>query len=125
MRVLAVFLLPLLIAGCGSPLQTCVSKASHDLSVVDALIAETMENLARGYALEKRPAVRTGLELCVRPDDPFLFCTSHDVTVEERPVAIDATTEEAKLRSLRAKRSELAARADLVVAQCLVQFPAK
>lgn len=125
MRVSAVFLVLLLIAGCGSPLQNCVSQANRDLTVVDGLIAETMENLSRGYALEKRPAVRTGLELCVRPDDPFLFCTSRDVTVEEKPVAIDAAAEEAKLRSLRAKRSELAARADLVVAQCLVQFPAK
>ncbi len=124
MRILAVFVLPLLMAGCGSPLQNCVANANNDLSVVDGLIAETSENLARGYALERRPAVRTGLELCISPDDPFLFCTSRDVTVEEKPVAIDAGSEQAKLRSLQAKRGELAARADLAITQCQVQFPA-
>ena len=125
MRILAVFVLPLLLAGCGSPLQNCVSNANRDLTVVDRLIAESMENLSRGYALEKRPAVRSGFELCVSPDDPFLFCTTRDLTVEEQPVAIDAVAEQAKLRSLQAKRGELAARADLAKAACQVQFPAR
>lgn len=125
MRVFAVFLVPLLLAGCGSPLQNCVAKANNDLTVVDGLIAESTENLARGYALEKRPAVRSGLEICISPDDPFLFCTTRDLTIEEKPVAIDSVAEEAKLRSLRAKRAELAARADLAVAQCVGAFPAK
>lgn len=126
MRVFPVILLPaMMLAACGTPLQVCVTKATQDLTVVDGLIAETMENLGRGYALEKRPAVHTGLELCVSPDDPFLFCTSRDLTVEEKAVAIDATAEEAKLRSLRAKRAELAARSEQGVAACQVQFPPK
>jgi len=117
-------LMPLVLAACGTPQQACMTRASHDLRVIDGLIAETTENLARGYALEKRPAVHTGLELCVSPDDPFLFCTSRDLVVEEKAVAIDAVAEEAKLRSLRAKRAELAARSDLAMAQCRAQYPA-
>ena len=125
MRVFPGLLLPLLLAACGTPLQVCVTRATHDLMVVDGLIAETTQNLARGYALEKRPAVRTGLELCVSPDDPFLFCASRDVTVEEKAVAIDAVAEQAKLRSLQAKRAELALRSQHEVAACQVQFPPK
>ena len=125
MRVFPGLLLPLLLAACGTPLQVCVTRATHDLTVVDGLIAENTQNLARGYALVKQPAVRTGLELCVSPDDPFLFCASRDVTVEEKPVAIDAVAEQAKLRSLQAKRAELAARSQSEIAACQVQFPPK
>ena len=123
MRGFPVILLPLLLAACGTPLQVCVTRATHDLTVVDGLIAETSQNLARGYALVKQPAVRTGLEFCVSPDNPLLFCASRDVTVEEKPVAIDTVAEQAKLRSLQAKRAELAARSQQAVAACQVQFP--
>ncbi len=116
-------ILLLLLAACSTPQQSCLSTATKDLRVVDKLIAETEVNLARGYAISREPAVRTGLELCVSPDDPFLFCTTRDVTVAEKPVAIDAGAERAKLASLKAKRAELVARANAEIAQCRAQFP--
>ena len=41
MRVFPLRLLPLLLAACGTPLQVCVTKATHDLTVVDGLIADS------------------------------------------------------------------------------------
>lgn len=117
MRLTPLLALPLLF-GCASPQELCLSKASHDLRVVDALIDETEQNLARGYAIEKAPAVDTSLELCLSPDDAFLFCTSDRLTVAERPVALDVAAERGKLTSLRAKRTELGARTAAQAAQC-------
>ena len=115
-------LLPLLVA-CATPQQACLTSVTKDLRVVEGLMAQTEQNLARGYALETTPAVQTGLDLCINPDDPFLFCDSQTLTVTEKPVAIDAQAEQAKLASLRAKRQELANRAQMQAADCRARYP--
>lgn len=123
MRLTPLLALPVLF-GCASPQELCLAKATGDLRVIEALIGETEQNLARGYAIEKTPAVDTSLQLCLNPDDAFLFCTSDQLTVVEKPVALDVPAERAKLASLRAKRTELSARAAPMAAECRA-LPAK
>ncbi|MBD3765401.1 MAG: hypothetical protein IE927_11935, partial [Rhodobacterales bacterium] len=53
LRVLPVLTL-IALAACGTPREQCIARETRDLRTVDRLIAETEENLRRGYALEER-----------------------------------------------------------------------
>lgn len=122
MRLIPLFFLPFMFA-CASPQQACLTNATKDLAVIERLIAETDTNLARGYAVERQPGVQTGLELCVEPDDPFLFCTTQQLTVVERPIALDVVAERAKRAALLSKRAELTARTTAEATECRARFP--
>jgi hypothetical protein len=122
-RLLAPLALCAALAGCADPRTRCEAEATRDLRTVEALIAETEANIARGYALARETDVRTGLEVCLA-GDLVQFCSVNEPYVRERPVAIDRAEERRKLASLRERRAELQAPARAGLTRCAAQFPA-
>ncbi len=121
MRISAVFSL-LVLTACATPEQACIKRATKELAIIDRLIAETEENLARGYAIrqESEPALR--LVLCTSPDDNFHFCTEPGVRIVKSPVAIDPLAERRKLETLRRKRQEALAQARAGIRACRARY---
>ncbi|WP_176473866.1 hypothetical protein [Actibacterium ureilyticum] len=120
-------LLPL--AACATPGQRCERAATEDLRVIDLLIAETEANIARGYAITREVDTSPRLRVCYgqgwghHSRTGVVFCNRNETVVRDRPVAIDLKVEEAKLKSLRAKRNETASRAARRIAACRQQYP--
>lgn len=111
------------LAGCVSPADQCRLDATRELRILDGLIAETRENLARGYALERRFEVITETYLCFDRENRTMFC-DHDRLVEtERRLAIDPVSERRKLEGLETRRREEAGRAATALAACDARFP--
>ncbi len=121
MRIAALFSL-LALAACATPEEACIKRATKELVIIDRLIAETEENLARGYAIrqESEPALR--LVLCTSPDEHFHFCTRSDTRTVKKPVAIDPASERRKLDALRRKRQEALMRARAGIRACKARY---
>ncbi|MDP5307927.1 hypothetical protein [Paracoccus spongiarum] len=127
----ALVALPLLIAGCGTPQERCISRNTAEYRTVSRLLAEVEGNLARGYAWEERQVVRDRLTQCrdlyrdrkgntqvtTRP------CWRDYVDVERYRVPIDPAAETRKRDNLIARRAALAGRASASVAACREAFP--
>ena len=47
-------ILPLLLAACATPQESCINGASRELSVINRLVQETRANVARGFAIVER-----------------------------------------------------------------------
>ena len=123
-------LLPLflILAACATPRAQCEAKATRDLRTLDALIVETEQNIERGYALDREVTERPRLTFCYgrRIDGArvgMTFCNDTEVTVRDRPVAIDLRAERAKLASLREKRAEVARRTARALSACAARYP--
>lgn len=118
-----------LLAACATPRQACERNALYDLRVLDILILETEQTIARGYGYEREAYRTTSLELCYgarRGDgDGFgmVFCNRPDIAYRERPVAVDLKAERAKLAELKAKRREVARNAARALAACRSRYP--
>ena len=119
----------LILASCGTPQQECIRIVTHDLIVVDQLIAKTQGNLDRGYAYEDRVVTMPAFVDCTpdattanpRPRAAACFeDVSHTVT---QPVAIDLNAEQVKLTGLQAKRAQLAKASQPAVADCQTRYP--
>jgi len=124
----AALLLLIPLAACGSPRQECERNASRDLSVVNALIVETEQNIARGYAIEREVESRPTLTFCYGDKfgtgtAVFTYCNDIEVRTVEKPVAIDLAAEKSKLAGLRAKEAELRARTLKALDMCRAQYP--
>lgn len=118
-----------LLAACGTPQEQCIQRNTRDLRMVDRLIAETQDNIDRGYALEDITITDEHWGHCERPQPPgqppvgpVPCMIEHEVTVQ-RPMAIDLADEAKKLDGLKAKRAELAKAAEPVIAQCKEEYP--
>lgn len=127
MRIM--FLAPSLLAlsACVSPQQQCLDQVTRDLIVVNRLIAVTEGNLARGYAVTERQRLRNTLRACNDDDkagDGFnSFCRGVVSTTRQVPVAIDITTERAKLEQLRARQAALIPVVEAQVSSCRERYP--
>ena len=120
------FLAVALLAACGTPQEQCISYNTRDLRTVDRLIAETEENLERGYALETITIYEEYYDICYERDGAAIsqhLCLEDYPVIVERPKAIDLNDEAKKLESLKVKRKELARRAEAVIAQCQAKYP--
>ena len=113
----------LILAACTTPQQACINKATKNLKVIDNLIAQTNDNLARGYAVKSEPHTTFGLNLCASPNDHVLFCTEPEVVLRDKPVAIDPRTERRKLAALKTKRSALLRQAKQEIRACQSAHP--
>lgn len=128
MRV-SVLIAVLLLAACATPRQSCERNALYDLRAVDALIVETEQTLARGYALRPEPYRRSSVRFCysTRVGDRnrvgFIMCDQPELGVRERPVAVDLRAERAKLVELKKKRKDLARVAARNLAECRARYP--
>ncbi len=125
-------ILCLLLAACGTPQEQCIARNTHDLTVIDRLIAETDANIRRGYALEQVTISTPIWEQCSpvafdpkskkRPAPPKLCPEDQNQTIT-RPAAIDHSAEQRKLNSLIAKRQTLLQAAQPMIAACKSQYP--
>jgi len=127
MRPALFLVLPLVLAACATPRESCLSSVGQQGRVIDALISQTRGNVARGYAIEEREELRTRRELCeFRRDDGSIgrrFCnrtTAEDVRV---PVTIDIEAEKVKLDQLLSRREALIPAEATAKAQCVARYP--
>lgn len=127
-RLFLLFLIPL--AACATPRQQCDRMATQDLRVIDALIAETQQNITRGYALETEVIDTPRVTFCMghrhghrHTGVGMVWCNDRTPVIRERPVAIDVAAEKAKLTSLKTKRPEVLRRSQRALASCAAQHP--
>lgn len=117
----------LALAACETPQQSCVSRASRDLMIVEALIVETRTNISRGFALEYDQEVSTARPHCAfnrYGDDDDHFCDRLEVDEVQRPVAINLEAERAELESLLEQRERLVRQREADVRACVATYPA-
>lgn len=118
--------LPLL-AACATPREQCLVSATRELTLIDSLIAETQGNLQRGYAVDRQYYTGTRLDLCVGNGYyrglGWTYCTVPDTRVVDRPVTIDRSVEQQKLRDLRQVRARAEREARTRLEQCNATYP--
>ena len=124
----AALLLPFILSACGTPQEQCIRTNTRELRQVDALIAETEANLARGYGYEQYTVTDWDWEPCFigRPTPRGYappMCWEPYERTERRAVAIDPQAEQRKLAALEARRKVLARQAAPVIAACRAQYP--
>ena len=127
MRFVTLALLPLLVA-CATPREACLAQVSKEQRVLERLIVETRNNLARGYAIETKQKVREVRRICATElsDGSFVKTRCDDVEVKEVKVAvaIDLNAERAKLESLEQRQAQMQSNAAIARQQCLAANPA-
>lgn len=115
-------ILALALAACAPQPGPCNSTAARDLRTLDMLIAESRENLARGYAIGRGSGRgNPSVNLCVGNASHNVgvsFCSGGSPGYRSGPVAIDLDEERAKLESMLRQRTELARRAAADAAAC-------
>ncbi len=123
----AFLMLPLLVAACATPRESCISQAQRELRVVNSLIAETQGNIARGYAIGTRQDVVTYDTTCrgVAADGTPVRVNCQEVGTRERriPVAIDLNAETRKLTSLLDRQAQMQRTTNQAVQQCVATYP--
>lgn len=123
----ALFVVPLLLTACATPREACLEEVNREVRVLDALIAETRGNLARGFAVEEEQEIRTRRTFCTGQNEDgstFRFrCEETDTVTRTVPVAIDLNAERAKLESLEQRQRQNIANAEAGIAQCIARFP--
>lgn len=127
MRSLSLCLLLPLVA-CATPREQCERDATRDLSVIQALITTTQQNLARGYAIEKSVEYRPTLTFCYADrfgtgNAVFTYCNEIEPRTVKTPVAIDVAAEKTKLADLQRKEAELRKAALQGLATCATTYP--
>jgi hypothetical protein len=126
MRRFAVATLLLLVA-CGTPQEQCIRRETQDLRTLDRLIAETEQNISRGYAIEEYQTWEWETYTCYRPGPDGQpeagTCQRRVPDIDTRPVSINVDDERAKLRSMQTKRIELARRAAAAAEACRRAYP--
>lgn len=128
MKPIAALGLLAVLAACGTPQEQCIARNTRDLRTVNHLVAESQENLRRGYALVETTIMVPEWQDCeVYVDDAgkehVKQCIQHVPKTTTKPMAIDLNVERDKLESLMAKRDQLEREAQSVVAQCRAQYP--
>jgi len=122
-------LLPLLaLAACATPREACIGSAQREMRVVNALVAETQGNIARGYAIEERQEIRTVRGSCpvFGPDGGQIGttpCEQPETVTVKVPVAIDLNAEQAKLRSLLQRQAQMESQTQARIQQCIATNP--
>lgn len=118
-----------LLAACASPRETCEQEAVQDLRIVQALIEDTQATLDRGYAIQTETRTVIYTNFCIGTgiggDGRFSFCNYPQPVTTKKPVAVDLGQEKRKLRSLKAKETELKREALLKQQRCELRFPAE
>lgn len=123
----SILILPLILAACATPREQCINDATRELRTITSLVNETQANIDRGFALEEVQEVRVIQTLCTGTNDDgstFTFeCEETQTFDRTEPVAIDLNAERAKLDSLLERQSQLQARADAAIQQCVLIHP--
>lgn len=145
MRRAALALPLLMLAACATPRERCIANATHDLTVVDHLIAQLQLDIARGYGTKQTQVIVPMWQPCFPP--PVVYdhhgdhgdhghhdrghphfigpdmCMQNTVQTTTTPVAIDLAQAKKTLAELKKKRVELNAQAGPAIAQCQALYP--
>ena len=105
------------LAACATPAERCISNATDDLSALDAEIAETQANIARGYRFDDSVNVTLGAEFCSSTGNVRL-CLGGDKELPKRKIPINVSDERAKLASLERQRASRVERMERELAAC-------
>lgn len=141
MRPIA-FALPALclLGACATPQQQCVATATHDLVVVNHLVAQLQVDIDRGYGMKQSQIVTPMWRPCFGHggwgddwDDPHGhhharftgpdLCLDDNVQTVSTPVAIDLAQARQTLAELKRKQAELNREAGPAIAQCQALYP--
>lgn len=124
---LSALLLLAALAAC-TPRQACIHRAMQDYRQLQEDIRETEENLARGYATQRRTIPRTVLTTCYRRDPatgqalPYT-CTDVIYATETIRIPIDRAREARKLAAYRRALPAAKTRAEAGVRHCEAAYP--
>ena len=117
------------LSACGTPQQQCIRSVSHDMIVLDRLIAEAQGNLARGYAYVDTVVSSPEFVDCTpdataaNPNPTPQTCFEDVPTTVTKPVSIDLNAEAAKLASMQKRRAEMAKALAPAIADCQARYP--
>jgi len=126
MKPLLILGIGVLLAACASPYETCLRQSSRDLTIVRALIDDTEATLERGYAIQTKTRTVLYTDFCIgtgHNHGRFRFCTRAEAVQTRVAVAVDLNAERAKLRSLKAKETELIRETAKAQQQCARENP--
>jgi len=129
MRLPTIVLLSALALGACSAQDNCIRNATHEVRALDALIAETEADIARGYSYESREVTRWAWVRCYDgpyvPGQPrrYTRCWEPYTDIVRKPVAIDPAAEARKLAALKSRRAALAGAATAAVEECRRLYP--
>ena len=133
-RNILLALLPVLVvAGCGTPQEQCISRSTSEYRTIQSLLAEVEGNLARGYAWEERSVTRSEFRDCshvIRDKDGnaqvvHRSCLRDVADTERYRVPIDPAAETRKRDNLIARKQALTPTASAAVAACKQAYPEK
>ncbi|GEK67585.1 MULTISPECIES: hypothetical protein [Paracoccus] len=131
-RNILLALMPVLVvAGCGTPQEQCISRNTREYRTVSNLLTEVEANLARGYAWEERTVMRTRWEDCryvwVDKDGNrrlgYRPCMRDVADTERYRVPIDPAAETRKRDNLLARKQALTPSARSAVDACKAAYP--
>ena len=123
----ALFILPLLVTACATPREACINGANSELRVMNALVAKTRGNLARGYAIREVETTRIVNTTCTRRGAlnrlETFSCPETVTDTRSEPEAIDLNAEQAKLTSLEQRQAQMQTNANAPIQQCIATNP--
>lgn len=129
MRLYPLLALPIVLTACGTPQEQCIRPYMRELRQLDALIAETQSNLARGYGYREDIVTDWDYEPCFwdgprgGPGYRHSMCLEpYDRTVRTA-IAIDPASEQRKLSALTSRRAKLSKQLAPTVAACKAAYP--
>ena len=127
MRLLLAFAPLAVMAACVSPQQQCLTDATRELRINDALIAKTQANLDRGFAVDVEQRVSTRPGFCrddrIGATQRYSFCNQVRVRNVGVPEPINTRIEQETLDQLIDKRAQLQRAAQSRVGQCRALYP--
>lgn len=133
MRIFPLLALPLVLTACGTPQEQCIRPYTREIRQIDALIAETRANLARGYGYRVDTVTDWDYGPCYRGGPSFgpgpggyrhsSMCWEPYERTVRTAVAVDPAAEERKLAALTARRAKLAKAVGPAIAACKAQYP--
>ena len=117
-KILGLIALPLLLAGCLSPLERCIAQANRPAVATASAITEMQGNIARCYAIHTQTVPYPIMYFCTPPGERAHYCTRQGYRTVETPVAINIDQERRKLASLRKILTRQKTEAQRATAQC-------
>ncbi|SLN51686.1 hypothetical protein ROJ8625_02583 [Roseivivax jejudonensis] len=116
--------LVLLLHGCATPLERCVSQARASQSAAENELRELERTLARGYATERRVRTRPVFGSCYAGPGKRYPCVGERAYPYTARVKVDLGQVQRRADELRARLPALTRSAEAGAAQCRAAYAA-
>ena len=114
----------LLLAGCLSPLDQCLSEAGAQTREIRRELDTRRENLHYGYSIERITAPELVADVCVGAGGVTTICQRWSQEVREIRHPVDRTYEAERIALLERQLAREESRSAAAAAQCRVTYPA-